>query len=234
MQEKLRVLSSKILHAQEEERKRISRELHDEVGQALTAISVNLQLLKQKAAKINNRLDGTVAETQSMLEQTMSNVHRFSYELRPAMLDDLGLVIALRWYIKAFAKRTSIKVNFRADPVVEQLQNEPKTVIYRVIQESLTNIYKYAGAARAAVVIRRNNDGVRLTVKDDGRGFQPDQLDQSSREKSGLGLMGMQERLRLVNGQFVVKSAPGKGTTILALIPFQPGNDKSRSTKPAG
>ncbi|HXT42253.1 MAG TPA: PAS domain S-box protein [Candidatus Angelobacter sp.] len=232
MQEKLRVLSSKILHAQEEERKRISRELHDEVGQALTAISVNLQLLKRKAAKADDGLDATVAETQSILEQTMHNVHRFSYELRPAMLDDLGLVIALRWYIKGFAKRTSIKVNFRADAGVEQLQNESKTVIYRVIQESLTNVYKYADAERAAVLIRWTGDGARLTVKDNGRGFQPDQLDLSSREKSGLGLMGMEERLRLVNGQFAVKSAPGKGTTIRALIPFQPESDKSRSIKP--
>src|SRR5207247_6861813 len=93
MEENLRKLSNQILHAQEEERKRISRELHDKVGQALTAVSVNLQLLKQKAAKVGKGLDATVAETQNLLGQTMENVHRFSYELRPAMLDDLGLVI---------------------------------------------------------------------------------------------------------------------------------------------
>src|SRR5438876_4015646 len=158
MQEKLRELSRKVLHAQEEERKRISRELHDEVGQALTAISVNLQLLKQKAAKVGGGLDATVEETQSLLEQTMFNVHRFSYELRPAMLDDLGLIIALRWYIKAFAKRTGIKLNFRADPAAEQLENEPKMVVYRVVQESLTNVYKYAEASRVEVVLRKSRD----------------------------------------------------------------------------
>ena len=223
MQEKLRELSSKVLHAQEEERKRISRELHDEVGQALTAISVNLQLLKQKAAKIGNKdLDTTVAETQSLLEQTMHNVHRFSYELRPAMLDDLGLVIALRWYIRAFAKRTSIKLNFRADSVVEQLAGEPKTVIYRVVQESLTNVYKYADATRVAVIVKKSDDTIRLTVRDNGKGFRPDQLDLSSKDKSGMGLMGMQERLRLVNGQFSVESEPGKGTAIRATIPLKP------------
>ena len=161
----------------------------------------------------------------------MYNVHRFSYELRPAMLDDLGLVIALRWYIKAFAKRTGIKLNFSADPAVEQLKSEPKTVIYRVVQESLTNVYKYANASRAGIIIRRTNDAIRLTIKDNGRGFQPDQLVISSKDKSGLGLLGMQERLRLVNGQFVVKSAPGKGTVIQALIPFQPKNDKLRSNE---
>ena len=226
MQEKLRELSSKVLHAQEEERRRISRELHDEVGQALTAISVNLQLLKQKAAKVGQGLDVAVAETQALLEQTMNDVHRFSYELRPAMLDDLGLVIALRWYIRAYAKRTGIKLNFRADSMVEQLESEPKTVIYRLVQESLTNVFKYANASRAEVVIRKTNNGIRLTVKDDGKGFEPDQLDLGSKDKSGLGLMGMQERLRLVNGQFAVKSAPGEGTTIRALIPLRPSHSK--------
>jgi PAS domain S-box-containing protein len=221
MQEKLRELSSKVLHAQEEERKRISRELHDEVGQALTAISVNLQLLKQKAAKVGQGLDATVAETQSLLEQTMYNVHRFSYELRPAMLDDLGLVIALRWYIRAFAKRTGVKLNFRADCVVEKLTGESKIVIYRVVQESLTNVYKYAEATRVQIIIKRINDNIRLTVRDNGKGFRPDQLDLNSKDKSGMGLMGMQERLRLVNGQFVVESQLGKGTTIRATIPFK-------------
>jgi len=231
LQEKLRELSSKILHAQEEERKRISRELHDEVGQALTAISVNLQLLKQKAAKIGTGLDATVEETQSLLEQTMYDVHRFSYELRPAMLDDLGLIIALRWYIKAFAKRTGIKLNFRADALVERLASEPKTVIYRVVQESLTNVYKYANASRVQVIIQKTNGVIRLTVRDNGSGFQPDQLDLRSKDKSGMGLMGMQERLRLVNGQFAVKSALGKGTTVQASIPFDTENKQTRSTE---
>jgi PAS domain S-box-containing protein len=222
MQEKLRELSSKVLHAQEEERKRISRELHDEVGQALTAISVNLQLLKKKAAKVGNKgLDSTVEETQSLLEQTMYNVHRFSYELRPAMLDDLGLVIALRWYMRAFAKRTGIKLNFRADSAVEQLAGEPKTVIYRVVQESLTNVYKYAESTRVQVIIKRVDDQIRLTVRDNGKGFRPDQLDLTSKDTSGMGLMGMQERLRLVNGHFSVESELGKGTTIRATIPFK-------------
>ena len=159
----------------------------------------------------------------------MHNVHRFSYELRPAMLDDLGLVIALRWYVRAFAKRTGIKLNFRADSAVEQLEGEPKTVIYRVVQEGLTNVFKYANARRAEVIIRKTNNGFRLTVKDDGNGFEPDQLEMSSKDKSGLGLMGMQERLRLVNGHFALKSTPGKGTTIQALIPSEPGNQNGRA-----
>src|SRR5437773_11906383 len=139
MQERLRELSSRILHAHEEERKRISRELHDEVGQALTAISVSLQVLRQKAAKVGKGLDATVSETQRLLEQTMYNVHRFSSELRPAMLDDLGSVFALRWYIRASANGTGIKLNFRADSAVKQLASEPKTVTYRIAEVRLTN-----------------------------------------------------------------------------------------------
>lgn len=231
MQEKLRELSSKILHAQEEERKRISRELHDEVGQALTAISVNLQLLKKKAVRIGGDLDAQVAETQSLLEQTMQNVHRFSYELRPAMLDDLGLVVALRWCIRAFTRRTDLKVSLRADPIVEKLASEPKTVIYRVVQESLTNVCKYAGARRVSVSLRRAGPAIHLAVKDDGRGFDTDRMVAGPRDKSGLGLMGMQERLRLVNGELAVESGPGKGTTIRASIPFQPDNEQPRTTE---
>src|SRR6185436_3382143 len=166
-------------------------------------------------------LDDAVEETQGLLEQTMHNVHRFSYELRPAMLDDLGLVIALRWYIRAFAKRTSIKLNFRADPVVEHLAGEPKTVIYRVVQESLTNVYKYADATRVQVIVKKMDDNIRLTVRDNGKGFRPDQLDLNSKDKSGMGLIGMQERLRLVNGQFLVESEPGTGTAIRATIPLK-------------
>jgi PAS domain S-box-containing protein len=233
MQEKLRDLSSKILHAQEEERKRISRELHDEVGQALTAISVNLQLLKKKSARVGNGLDRNVTETQSLLEQTMHNVHRFSYELRPAMLDDLGLLVALRWYIKSFAKRTGIKVRLSADRSVEGLESEPKTVIYRVVQESLTNISKYAQASQATVSVHKLGADIRLSVRDNGKGFQPDRMATGSKEKSGLGLMGMQERLRLVDGQLVVESAPGKGTTVRATIPLsRTGKNLTQPTEP--
>jgi signal transduction histidine kinase len=230
MQERLRDLSSKILHAQEEERKHMSRELHDEVGQALTAISVNLQLLKKKAAKTSGDFNQSIAETQRLLEQTMHNVHRFSYELRPAMLDDLGLIVALRWYIRAFAKRTAIKVSLRADPGVEQLASEPKTVIYRIVQESLTNVSKYAEAGQVHISVRKVASAIRLAVKDDGKGFVVNQLAAGPKDKSGLGLMGMQERLRLVNGEFAVESAPGRGTTICASIPLKVDFQKNRSS----
>lgn len=230
---RLRELSSKIIQAQEEERKRISRELHDEVGQALTAIGINLHLLKQteaKGGKGGKGLETSITEIQGILELTMENVHRFSYELRPAMLDDLGLVSALRFYTRAFAKRTGIKVRFNSDGEAEHLDPEPKTVIYRVAQESLTNVYKYARATRVRVTLRRMNAGIRLIVKDDGRGFRLDQLSSGLRDKGGLGLMGMQERLRLVNGAFSVESQPGVGTTVQATIPLRPDKPKPRLT----
>jgi signal transduction histidine kinase len=228
--DRLRELSSKILNAQEEERKRISRELHDEVGQALTAIGINLQLLRQNAVEDGKSLDTHIAEIQRMLELTMENVHRFSYELRPAMLDDLGLVSALHCYTRAFAKRTGIEVRFSSDGAVEHLDPDPKTVMYRVAQESLTNVYKYAHASRVQVRLQSLPEGIGLTVKDNGRGFQPDQLNNGLKEKSGLGLMGMEERLRLVNGAFTVESQPGYGTTIQAMIPFGPGRPEARLT----
>jgi len=230
MQEKLRELSSKILHAQEEERKHISRELHDEVGQALTAISMNLQLLKQRSAKAGGALDGYIVETQRLLEQAMYDVHRFSYELRPAMLDDLGLVVALRSYVRAFAKRAGIKVHLRASSAVEQLESEPRTVLYRVVQESLTNVSKYAEASRVKISIRNAVGSIQLTINDDGKGFQMEQKASGAKDKSGLGLIGMQERLRLVNGTFALESAPGQGTTTRASIPLKMDNEKLGSS----
>jgi len=113
---------------------------------------------------------------------------------------------------------------------VEKLEAEPKTVLYRVVQESLTNIYKYAGAGRVGISIRKAGRVIRLAVKDNGKGFDTVRLAPGPKDKSGLGLMGMQERLRLVNGEFVVESAPGTGTTVRASIPFKPGTEKLRST----
>jgi signal transduction histidine kinase len=221
MQEKLRELSSKILNAQEAERRRISRELHDEVGQALTAISVNLQLLKNRAGELGPRAASAIMETQKLLEGTMDNVHRFSHELRPAMLDDLGLVTALRWYVKAFAERTGYKVRLDLHPAVEELESDPKTVIYRIVQESLNNVYKYAKGSRVGISIRKQPTQIQIVIKDDGIGFRLNGPRARLKKKGGLGLVGMEERLRLINGKLVVESEIGKGTSIRATIPLK-------------
>jgi signal transduction histidine kinase len=223
MQESLRRLSNQILHVQEEERRRISRELHDEVGQALTAILVNLAVLHNYSVGTSGRLQSKIAETQRLLEQTMESVHRFAHELRPAMLDELGLLPALRSYVKNFATRTGLRVHFRATPAAEQLDGEKKTVIFRIAQESLTNVSKHAHAQSVEVTLRRVKGGIGLEIHDDGKSFSPvADGETGAARNNGLGLLGMQERVRLVDGKLFVVPDPGKGTLVRVRIPFHP------------
>ncbi|HEY2329656.1 MAG TPA: histidine kinase [Verrucomicrobiae bacterium] len=219
MQENLRSLSNKILHTQEEERRHISRELHDEVGQSLTAINVTLTTLRNNGSPDAHRRK--FAEAQKLLQETMETVHRFARDLRPAMLDELGLLPALRSYLKGFAGRTRLKVHFHGNPIAEKLAENQKTVIYRVVQESLTNVSKHARASRVDMTIRKFKDGVCIEITDDGKSFKAGLLN-PGKSKGRLGLLGMQERVRLVNGQFAVKPQPGKGTTVRVVIPFNP------------
>jgi signal transduction histidine kinase len=217
-EKRLRDLSNKILHIQEEERTRISRELHDDVGQALTAINVNLTLHKNNLNATVELLHAKVAETQVLVEQAMEKMHHFAHELRPALLDDLGLIPALRSYIKGFATRTSIDVDFKADVTAERLAPEGKTVVFRVVQESLNNIVKHAQASRVSLMVEKKDAHIRLLVKDNGKAFSVREKLNGNNQR--LGLLGMQERVRLVNGVFQIKSKPGQGTTVQVQIPF--------------
>jgi signal transduction histidine kinase len=221
MQEILRNLSNRILSTQEEERKRISRELHDEVGQSLTAISVALAIFDRKAAGNADISSRKISETQKLLQDTMESVHRFAHELRPALLDECGLVPALRSYLKRFASRTGLDVHFREDPVAEQLGNDQKLVIFRIVQESLTNVSKHARATQVEVGISKVKSSVCLEVADNGVSFTAAKMN-VARGKCRLGLLGMEERVRLVNGEFSVKPQPGEGTTVRIAIPLRP------------
>jgi PAS domain S-box-containing protein len=218
-EEALQNLSCKILQAQEEERRRISRELHDEVGQSLTAISVELAALRNNGAAKSGNFSRILASTQRLLQGTMNTVHDFARELRPAMLDELGLLPALRSHVKSFSERTGLRVEFQADPVAEELNNEQKTAVFRIAQESLTNVAKHARASRVKVFLRRAGSGICLEIADNGRSFRTGQKN-TARKKQRLGLLGMQERVRLVQGQFSIQAEPGSGTTVQIKIPL--------------
>lgn len=221
MQENLRHLSNRVICIQEEERKRISRELHDEVGQALTAVNVHLAV----AGRSGESAPEQIAEAQKLVEQTMEAVHRFARELRPALLDDLGLAAALRSHIQSFADRTKLHVTFDADPIIEQLVDHEKTAVYRVVQEALTNVARHAEATQARVTIRQTRIAVRLEITDDGKAFS---LAQKEDSQQRLGLLGMQERVRLVNGTFHIDSREGKGTTVRVDLPLPRQAEKQR------
>jgi two-component system sensor histidine kinase DegS len=225
MQEQLRHLSHRLLMAQEEERKQISRELHDEIAQTLTGINVHLATLTKEAAVNTNDLRKKITRTQRLVEQSVNIVHRFARDLRPTVLDDLGLIPALHSHMKDFAKRTGIHVRFRAAAEVEQLNSAKRTVLYRVAQAALANIAQHAQAGRVNVSIEKLQDTARMEIHDDGRGFEVERVLFAKRFKR-LGLLGMRERVEMVGGSFSVASAPGKGTTVRAQIPVGNGNRK--------
>jgi signal transduction histidine kinase len=219
MQQHLRHLSHRLLTAQEEERKQISRELHDEIGQTLTGVTVKLATLKKEAAANVRGLEKKIASTQRLLERSMKIVHQFARDLRPPLLDDLGLIAALHAFMKQFTRRTHIPIGFTAFAAVEQMDSDKRTVLYRVVQEALTNVAKHARASRASVSIHKAGRGVLMEVHDNGRSFHVERV-LSAKKFTRLGLLGMRERIEMVGGVFAIESSPGKGTTVRAQIPM--------------
>ena len=231
MQEQLRLLSRQLLLAQEEERKKISRELHDVVAQTLTGINVRLATLKKEAALDTKGIERNIARTQRLVERSVSIVHRFARELRPTVLDDLGLIPALHTYMKHFRAETGIRVSLSAFAAIEQVSDDRRIVLYRVAQEALTNVARHAQASRAEVKIQKLEGAVCMAIEDDGKGFLQERVFHANKGKR-LGLLGMRERLEMVGGTFTVTSAPGKGTTALAQIPLNDGMPRGGENAP--
>jgi signal transduction histidine kinase len=204
--------------AQEDERKRISRELHDVIAQTLTGINVQLTALAKGAAINPKDLVRNIARTQQAVEKAVDIVHEFARELRPAVLDDLGLIPALHSFVKTFSQRTRVHVQLKAFAGVEQLDIAKRTVLFRVAQEALTNVARHAQAGRVEVSILKFADRIVLKIKDDGKSFQVKPVLHGKGSKR-LGLLGMRERVEMIGGTFDVESAPGRGTTIQVEIP---------------
>ena len=210
----LKQLSARLVEAQENERRSISRELHDEVGQALTGTLVEMANL---TTRIRNRdLDAVAAkadEIKRLLEESIRVVRNMALLLRPSMLDDLGLVPALQWHAREVGKRTGIRVKLAAEGVSEDLPEEHKTCVYRIVQEALHNSVRHAGAQSVQVTVRQEDHRLLLLIEDDGTGFNPQQ-------ERGLGLLGIQERVSHLSGKFHVDSAPGRGTVLSVELPL--------------
>ncbi len=219
MQQQLRLLSRQLLLAQEEERKKISRELHDVIAQTLTSINVQLARLKKEAALDARGLERNIARTQKLVEKSVDVVHRFARELRPTVLDDLGLIPALHTFMKNFRGQTGIRVSLSAFASIEKVNGDRRTVLYRIAQEALTNVARHAQASHAEVRIEKVDGGVCMKIIDDGKGFHEKRL-QRARESNRLGMVGMRERLEMVGGKLTVTSIPGKGTTVIAQVPL--------------
>ena len=223
MQEQLRHLSHQILQAQEEERKRISRELHDVIAQTLTSINLRLSALKKDAVLNPRGVERSIDRTQRLVQDSVSIVHRFARELRPTVLDDLGLVPALHSFLKSFKAETGIHVSLSAFAAVEKVSGEKRTVLYRVAQEALNNVARHARASQVEVSVQKLGGAICMKIKDDGKGFPAERVMNLQKQKR-LGLLGMRERVEMVSGNLTVTSAPGKGTTVLARIPLADGS----------
>ncbi len=229
LQRKLRESSHQNLLALENQRKDISHELHDKISQVLIGINVRLSVFTRTAA-VNPR---AIAPVRELVEKSVKIVHDYARELRPAMLDQLGLIPAIRTYIDEIPKRKGCRIHFSASASasasasdgVEALDNDKRTVLYRVAQEALVNVAKHARARNVNVTLRQARGGVCLEVTDDGKAFDVDRLS-SPQWSHRLGLTGMRERVEMVNGVFSIISTPGKGTTIRAVIPV--GKSKRR------
>lgn len=238
METNLRELSAQVLSAQEDERKRISRELYDEISQALIAVKVTIAMLKLQAAS-DPAFQTKVANAERLLVHTMETVDRFARELRPAMLDHLGLQSALRAHILVFTRQTGIRTELVPHPYLARLDERREEVLFRVVQEALDNVFKHAGATFAKIEFTSTDDALHMEIGDDGCAFSVEE--QLGGKATGhLGLIGMRERVRHVNGSFAVESASGNGTRVHVKIPLngrplrdgQPSGDSEQFTRP--
>lgn len=213
-------LVRKLVNAQEDERKRIARELHDDTGQKLTALGMGLAALEAAlTADDPNRATTLLRHLREMSDQAISELRNIMANLRPAQLDDLGLAPALRWYAKQYqTANPQVQVQLDIEKLPGRLPPEHETVLFRVAQEALTNIQRHAEASRVALRLWQDNGWVRLRVEDNGQGFDPKQPPRHE-PGSGLGLPGMRERVGLVNGRLEIESAVGQGTCILVELP---------------
>ncbi len=216
--EATRLRASQIINAQEQERKRIARELHDETSQVLTSLLISLAILEESITTQEAR--ERIADTRKLAHQTLRAIRNLSIDLRPSALDDLGLLPALRWYVKEYQKKCAIEVELVAPGFKERLPAEMETALYRIVQESLTNTARHANAHKVIITIKEEHEAVYATITDDGCGFDVGTLLKTPDQDRGLGLAGMSERTLLLNGTLDIHSSPEQGTTIEVCIPL--------------
>ena len=218
-QEKLRLLSGSIMEGQEAERRAIARELHDELGQVLTALRIDAVWLRERLGGLDLKAEGRAQNMCAIIDHTISEVRNIATRLRPPALEDLGLVDALEWYTSDFEKHTGIACVFNWDHVPE-VDDQTAIATYRVAQEALTNAARHSGATSVDVTLMGNNGRLTLSVSDNGLGFASDQLS----EREGLGIAGMRERAGLAGGALNINSQPGRGTEVRLVLPIRGGH----------
>jgi signal transduction histidine kinase len=208
-----RIALQRVVDAQELERRRLARELHDQTGQELTSVIFGLKAVEEAPDEASRA--AAVEQVRAQVLETLQDVRRLAVELRPKALDDYGLVAAIERLVQTFAEQVGIRVEFEPNLPGERLATEVETALYRMVQEALTNIAKHAQAGEVSIVLTRSADAVSAIVEDDGRGFD------TREAREGMGLDGMRERLGLLDGKLKIESGPGKGTTLVAEVPVR-------------
>ena len=222
----LRALTDHQQRLREEEQKRIAREVHDELGQSLTGLKMNMHLLKGQVnarGSESSSVEKSIDDLMQLTDSTINAVRRIASELRPSLLDDFGLVSAVEWQTQEFERRTSIPCTFGSDCDTIDLGPERNTAMYRVVQEALTNIARHADAGSVSVDLATTASAVRISINDDGKG-----IDMSSRKAPSLGLIGMQERSRMIGGELLIAGSSSEGTTITLIVPHKNGNGNGK------
>jgi two-component system, NarL family, sensor histidine kinase UhpB len=219
--QRTRDVAARALNAEEEERKRIARELHDETAQSLAALLIRLRLARDMDDPTERA--ALIEELRLQLTAALEGIRRFARGLRPPALDELGLGPAIESHLRVVSETMGLPVRLEAEPLDHALWPQAELALYRIVQEALSNVVRHAGATRATVRIRRENGFVAVTVEDDGKGFDPAEV--LGRDGGGLGLHGMQERASYLGGRVTVESEPGRGTRVRAEIPMAEATD---------
>ena len=212
----LQQLSARLVDAQETERRSISRELHDEVGQALGLLLMEVGRLSNQLASSDEKTREMLDHIKTVAERVVQTVRNMALLLRPSMLDDLGLVPAVEWYARELSRQAGIEVKVHAENVSEKLPDEVKVCVYRVIQEALNNAQRHAHAKNVLVELTQSSDATRVKITDDGSGFD-------AKRTRGMGVLGMEERVKRLGGTINIDSRPGAGTTITVELPLAAG-----------
>jgi signal transduction histidine kinase/DNA-binding response OmpR family regulator len=231
-EQRLRALNNRLLRAQDEERRRLARELHDSAGQLLVALSMNLVPLEQSLAKQNPELNKLAASSVGLVDQLSKELRTMSHLLHPPLLDEAGLKSALRWYVEGFADRSGIQVDLQLDSKLPRLPQEVETTIFRIVQESLTNIHRHSGSKKASLRIDHDVESTRVEVRDEGKGISQFNSVKNMPIRAGVGIQGMQERVRQLQGKFEIKSGQ-TGTTVIVTLPNRVISGSAKSGKPA-
>jgi len=230
---RLQAVSSHLLEVQEAERRHLARELHDEIGQALTAVKINLQMLQRLSdmGAAAGRLDDSLA----MLNRILEGVRQLSLDLRPSLLDDLGLAAALRWYVEAQAQRAGLTAEVVTGPLPDDLPTATATTCFRVVQEAVTNVVRHARATRIRVALESVDASLAVSITDDGIGFDATAARRRALAGESLGILGLEERVDLAGGRSSIESSSGgRGTVVHAWLPLTPHSIAARSDTHGG